>query len=253
MGEASLTPCGTTAPSLTRAPPHCPPKRAVCNQLFLLNNCVSCQAFAACLQIDGEAACFSQRGDPTREPPGGRYQRWQPTHQRCQPPHLWIALPGQKINCLGKKKKSVDSGHRKGLRKRLSQGKRKPCSAGAPELRQQIRVCVVQRLIWFSNKRKTQDWNRGWEREGGEGDWEQNDHWFTLGHSQAFRAGAWGGIHTQIFLLYVYALLWKYAFKLIHCPCFSFFLVLLLLRFPNQQRHFWLCFVFCNGFMGLFL
>ena len=39
-------------------------------------------------------------------------------------------------------------------------------------------------------------------------------------------------------------------------PVFHFFfflLVLLLLRFPNQQRHFWLCFIFCNGCMGLFL
>lgn len=73
----SVALCGTTAPSLTRAAPHCPPKRAVCDQLFLLNRCVSCQAFAARLQIDGEAACFSQGGDPTQEPPGGRYQRRQ--------------------------------------------------------------------------------------------------------------------------------------------------------------------------------
>ena len=46
-------------------------------------------------------------------------------------------------------------------------------------------------------------------------------HWVIHRRSEG---GAWGGIHTQIFLLYVYALLWKYAFKLIHCPCFSFFL-----------------------------
>lgn len=118
----------------------------------------------------------------------------------------------------------MDSGHRKGLRKRLSQGKRKPCSAGAPDPRQQIRVCDLF-SVWFGfqiqERRRIR--TEGGRREGGEGDLEQNAHWFTLGHSQAFQRGAWGGIHTKNFLLYVYALLWKYAFKLIHCPCFSFF------------------------------
>ena len=87
---------------------------------------------------------------------------------RCQPPHLWIARPGQKINCLeiGKKKKTqktVDSGHREGLRKRrLSQGKRKPCSAGAPDPRQQIRViCSASGLVFKYKKDAGLELKRG--------------------------------------------------------------------------------------------
>ena len=119
----------------------------------------------------------------------------------------------------------MDSGHRKGLRKRrLSQGKRKPCSAGAPDPRQQIRViCSASDLVFKYKKGAGLELKgEGWG-EGGEGDLERNAHWFTLGRSQAFRSRAWGGTHTENFLWYVYALLWKYTFKLIHCPRFSFF------------------------------
>lgn len=59
----------------------------------------------------------------------------------------------------------MDSGHRKGLRKRrLSQGKRKPCSAGAPDPRQHIRViCSASNLVFKYKK------DAGLELKGGGG------------------------------------------------------------------------------------